>query len=91
VTLYKYVYYSLEHVYQVSCENVERFLSYEVRLKFLDADDAKAITITQLFFFEKTDERINDKKLYSPRYDTYNNIYFPYVTSLNEPMRCLYM
>jgi len=45
-------------VYQVSCKNVERFLSYEVRLKFLDdddddADDAKAITITRLFFFEK--------------------------------------
>ena len=48
-------------MYQVSCENVERFLSYEVRLKFLDdddadaddADDAKAITITRLFFFEK--------------------------------------
>ena len=50
-------------MYQVSFENVERFLSYEVRLKFLDdddadadtddADDAKAITITRLFFFEK--------------------------------------
>ena len=46
-------------MYQVSCENVERFLSYEVRLKFLDdadddaADDAKVITITRLFFFEK--------------------------------------
>jgi len=41
-------------VYQVSFENVERFLSYEVSLKFLDADDdAKAITITLLFFFEK--------------------------------------
>ena len=55
-------------MYQVSLENVERFLSYEVRLKFLDnadndadadtaddtADDnAKAITITRLFFFEK--------------------------------------
>jgi len=38
-------------VYQVSFENVERFSSYEVRLKFLDdddadTDDAKAITIT---------------------------------------------
>ena len=53
-------------MYQVSCKNVERFLSYEVRLKFLDDDDdaddadaddaddnAKAITITRLFFFEK--------------------------------------
>jgi len=51
-------------VYQVSFENDERFLSYEVRLKFLDDadddddaddadDDAKAITITRLFFFEK--------------------------------------
>ena len=53
-------------MYQVSCKNVERFLSYEVRLKFLDddddadadddADDAKAITITRLFFLRKTDE-----------------------------------
>ena len=47
-------------MYQVSFENVERFLSYEVRLKFLDDDDdadadddAKAITITRLVFFEK--------------------------------------
>jgi len=46
-------------VYQVSFENVERFLSYEVRLKLLDNDDAdadddaKAITITRFFFFEK--------------------------------------
>jgi hypothetical protein len=43
-------------VYQVSFENVERFLSYEVRLKFCDADDdAKGITITR-FFFLKTDK-----------------------------------
>jgi len=46
-------------VYQVSFENVEWFLSYEVRFKFLgddddaDADDDdKVITITRLFFFE---------------------------------------
>jgi len=46
-------------MYQVSFENVEQFLSYEVRLKFWDAADAddtdadNAITITQLFFFKK--------------------------------------
>ena len=36
---------SKEHVYQVSFENVEQFLSYEVRLKFCDdtADDNKRI------------------------------------------------
>ena len=41
-------------MYQVSFENVERFLSYEVRFKFFDDDNnAKGITIAQLFFFEK--------------------------------------
>ncbi len=48
-------------MYQVSFENIERFLSYEVRLKFWDVDaadadatdDAKAITITRLYFVEK--------------------------------------
>ena len=43
------------HVYQVSFENVERFLSNEVRLKFCE-------TIAQLFFFEKIDE-LNLKSL----------------------------
>jgi len=44
-------------MYQVSFEHVGQLLSYEVRLKFWDADaddnadndDAKAITITRLF------------------------------------------
>ena len=49
-------------MYQVSFEYLERFLSYGPRLKFLhdededdeeDADDAKAMTIARLFFFEK--------------------------------------
>ena len=48
---------SYEHVYQVSCENVERFMSYEVRLKFYDEadnDDAKGSQlIAQLFYFKK--------------------------------------
>ena len=55
------------HVHIVSgnvCTNLERFLSYGPRLKFLhddedddkdedDDDDAKAMTIARLFFFEK--------------------------------------
>ena len=51
------------HVYQVSFEYLEWFVSYGPRLKFLhddeddDADnDAKAMTITRLFFSKKTDE-----------------------------------
>ena len=46
-------------MYQVSFENVEYFLSYEVRLKICDnaeEDDAKCITIAWLFFLRKTDE-----------------------------------
>ena len=48
-------------MYQVSFENILRFSSYEVRLKFCydaaDADEvAKGITIPRLFFFVKTDK-----------------------------------
>ena len=41
------------YVHQVSFENVEYFLSYEVRLKFCNHEDAKGITVTKLVFFEK--------------------------------------
>ena len=41
-------------MYKVSFENVERCLSYEVRLKFCDfteaTEDAKGIIIATLFF-----------------------------------------
>jgi len=45
----------------IDMRTIPRILSYEVRLKFFDDDadaddnteDAKAITITRLFFFEK--------------------------------------
>ena len=50
-------------MYQVSSQYLDWFLSYGPRLKFLhdDADDkdddnAKAMTITRLFFLQKTDE-----------------------------------
>ena len=53
---------------QVLIKYEELFLSYGIRLKFwehtdadaADDDDAKGITITRLFFFEKTDKLINE-------------------------------
>ena len=50
-------------MYQVSFENDEQFLSYEVRLTFCDdkvddadVDDAKGITIARLCFLRKSDD-----------------------------------
>ena len=48
-------------MYQVSFEYLEWFVSYGPRFKFLDDEDdehadAKAMTITRLFFLQKTDE-----------------------------------
>ena len=48
----------VEHVYKVSIEHVERFLSYEVRLKFSDDTDANGITIP--LFGSSKDRRANN-------------------------------
>ena len=52
MNFYRHAYCSLEHVYQVSFNKFDWFLSYEVRLEFCDDtdhDDAKVITIPRLF------------------------------------------
>ena len=51
MTWLRHAYCSYEHVYKVSFENIEYFLSYEVRLTLCDDtdDDTKDITIANLF------------------------------------------
>ena len=43
-------------MYPVSFANVERYLSYKVRLKFCDNDNSKGITITHAFILRKEDK-----------------------------------
>ena len=67
-------------MYKVYFENVERFLSNEVRLKLRDDADAKGIIIVRLLFFERqTSLKYNklteaSENSYEPSHEKTNNV-----------------
>ena len=52
-------------MYEVSFENIEQFLNYEVRLKFCDDtdNDAKGFTIAEFFVVGKKDTLVRESNM----------------------------